>query len=159
MQPYQVAHRKYPRDLLDLWCTPAPPVMEPLPVLDKEPGKLLEHRQLRRHPRLKDTWDTSYSNELGRLCQGIGRGTVGPKKQRIKGTGTFKVIRFNDILFEKRKDICHTRVVCEYRPDKDDPNRTRITIAGGHSLMTFDVSTPTGSLELVKLMINIVISR
>ena len=80
---------------------------------------------------------------------------MGPNKQIIKVTGTFKVVRFNDINFEKRKGICHTRVVCEYRPDKDDPNRTRITIAVGHILVTFDVSTPTGSLELVKLIINI----
>ena len=50
-------------------------------------------------------------------------------------------------------------MVCEYRPDKDEPNRMRITIAGGHILVTFDVSTPTGSLELVKLMINSVLSR
>ena len=82
---------------------------------------------------------------------------MGPKKQRIKGTGTFKVIRFNNIPFEKQKHICHTRVVCEYRPDKDDPIRTHITIAGGHILVPFDGSTPTGSLELVKLMINSVI--
>ena len=83
---------------------------------------------------------------------------MGPKKQRIKGTGTLKVIRFSHIPFEKQKDICHIRVVCEYRPDKDDPNRTCITISGGHILVPFDVSTPTGSLELVKLMINSVIS-
>ena len=84
---------------------------------------------------------------------------MGPKKQIIKGTGTFKVIRFNDIPFEKRKDICHTRVVCEYRPENDDPNRTCTTIAGGLILVTFDVSTPTGSLKLVKLTINSVLSR
>ena len=84
---------------------------------------------------------------------------MGPKNHRIKGTGTFQVIRFNDIPFEKRNDIFHTRVVCEYRPDKDDPNRTRIKIAGGHILVAFDVSTPTGSLELVNLMINSVLSR
>ena len=50
-------------------------------------------------------------------------------------------------------------MVCEYRPDKDGPNRTHITIAGGHILVPFDVSTPTGSLELVKPMINIVLSQ
>ena len=50
-------------------------------------------------------------------------------------------------------------MVCEYRPDKDDPNMTRITIAGGQILVPFDVSTPTGSIELVKLMINSVLSR
>ena len=84
---------------------------------------------------------------------------MSPKKQIIKGTGTFQFICFNDITFEKRKDIFHTRVVCEYCPENDDPNRTRITIVYGHILVTFDVSTPTGSLELVKLMINSVLSR
>ena len=82
-----------------------------------------------------------------------------PKKQIIKVTGTFNVIRFNNIPFEKRKDICHTRGVCEYRPDKYDPNRTRITISGGHILVPFDVSITTGSLELIKLMINSVLPQ
>ena len=81
-----------------------------------------------------------------------------PKKQRIKGTVTFKVIRFNNIPFEKRNNICHTRVVCEYRPDKDDSNRTRITILGGHILIPVVVSNPTGSLELVNMIINSVLS-
>ena len=98
-------------------------------------------------------------NELGRLCQVIGKGTVPPKKQSIKGTGTFKVIRFNDTPFDKQNDTFHTRVVCEYCPDKDDPNMTHITIVGGQILAPFDVSTPTGSLELVQLMINSVLSR
>ena len=35
-------------------------LLESLPVLDEESGKLMEHRQLRRHPRLKGTWETSY---------------------------------------------------------------------------------------------------
>ena len=48
-------------------------------------------------------------------------------------------------------------MVCEYRPEKDDPNRTRITIAGGHILVPFDVSNPTGYLGLVKMMINSVL--
>jgi hypothetical protein len=42
-----------------------------LSVLDSSTGEFLEHRQLRRDPRYKATWDTSYANELERLCQGI----------------------------------------------------------------------------------------
>ena len=83
-----------------------------LPVLDKESGKLLEHRQLHRYPRLKETWDTSYANELSRLCQGIGKGTAGPSHQRVKGTSTFHIIRYDDIPLDKLSDICHTRVLC-----------------------------------------------
>ena len=45
-----------------------------LSVLDPSTGEFLEHRQLRRDPRYKTTWDTSYANELGHLCQEIGSG-------------------------------------------------------------------------------------
>ena len=40
-----------------------------MPVLDQDTGQSLEHRQLRRHPKYKDTWDTSYANELGRYAK------------------------------------------------------------------------------------------
>ena len=42
------------------------------PVMDEETGKVLEFRQFRSHPKYKKIWDTSYANELGRLCQGVG---------------------------------------------------------------------------------------
>ena len=50
-------------------------------------------------------------------------------------------------------------VVCEYRPKKEDPNCTRITLAGGHIKYPGDLGTPTGSLDLVKTIINSVLSR
>ena len=50
-------------------------------------------------------------------------------------------------------------VVCEYRPKKEYPNRTRITLAGGHIQYPENLGTPTGSLDLVKMIINSVISR
>ena len=49
--------------------------------------------------------------------------------------------------------------MCEVRPGKDDPNQTRITVNGGDIYYDGNVATPTGSLELVKLMINSVLSR
>ena len=50
-------------------------------------------------------------------------------------------------------------VVCEYRPQKEDPNRTRITVVGGRIKYPGDLGTPTGSLDLAKMIINSVISR
>ena len=50
-------------------------------------------------------------------------------------------------------------VVCEVKPHKEDPNRTRITVAGSKNCYPRDVGTPTGSLDLVKLIINSVLSR
>jgi hypothetical protein len=50
-------------------------------------------------------------------------------------------------------------VVCEVRPEKDDPDRTRITIGGSRICYPGDVGTNTASLELFKLLLNSVLSR
>ena len=50
-------------------------------------------------------------------------------------------------------------VVCEVKPHKEDPNRTHITVAGSQICYPGDVGTPTGSLDLVKLIINIFMSH
>ena len=147
--PIKAASRQYPAAFLSRLA---------LPVLT-ESGRELNYRQLIRDPHYADVWSTSYANELGRLCQGIGKGAQGPSNQRVEGTDTFRPIRYEDIPKDRRKDICHTMVVCEVRPQKADPNRTRITLAGGHIQYPGDVGTPTGSLDLVKLMINSVLSR
>lgn len=130
-----------------------------LPVYDAASGKMLEHRQLRTHPTHKPTWDTSYANELGRLCQGIGTDADAPDKQRVTGTNTFRPIPYENIPHDRRGDVTYTRVVCEVRPQKDDPNRTRITIGGNRICYPGDTGTKTGSLELVKTLLNSVISR
>ena len=54
----------------------------------------------------------------------------GPLHQRTEGTGTFNIINFDDIPIDRRGEITYTKVVCEYREQKDDHNRTRITIGG-----------------------------
>ena len=49
--------------------------------------------------------------------------------------------------------------MCKVRPPKEDPNRTRITIGGNSIIYPGDVATPTASIKLVKLVINIFLSR
>ena len=49
--------------------------------------------------------------------------------------------------------------LCEVRPGKKDPNRTRITICGTNVCYPGDVGTNTASLEIFKLMINSILSR
>jgi hypothetical protein len=127
-------------------------------VLDQDTGIYLDYKQLRNHPKLGIIWSKSYANELGRLCQGIGSNPTGDKK-RVEGTDTFYVIDFEDIPVDRRKEITYTKVVCKVRPEKDDPDRTRITIGGNRICYPGDVGTRTAPLELVKLMINSVLSR
>jgi hypothetical protein len=71
-----------------------------LAVLNRESGKLLEHRQLRKDPHRKTVWDRSYANEVGRLCQGIGTDKAAGGK-RVAGTNTFHLITFADIPHHK----------------------------------------------------------
>lgn len=128
------------------------------PVLDHETGQSLEHRQLRRHPKYKAVWDKSYANEIGRLCQGVGKHPTMPNKPRVAGTDTMRPINFQDIPRDRISDVAHIRVVCEVRPTKAEPERTRITIGGNTIGYTGDCGTKTGSLETVKLVINSTLS-
>jgi hypothetical protein len=77
----------------------------------------------------------------------------------VEGTNTFFRINYNDIPVTKRKEIFHTSMVCKVRPEKDDPNRTRITIGGIRICYPGNVGTNTASLELIKLLLNSVLSR
>ena len=127
-------------------------------VLDHESGVPMEHRQLRKHPKYKTTWDTSYANELGRLSQGVGKHPTKPNTQRVPGTNSMHPIKYGDIPHDRKSDIAHTRVVCTLRPTKADPERTRITIGGNTINYTDDCGTKTASLETCKLVINSTLS-
>ncbi len=127
-------------------------------VLDQSSGEFLEHLQLRRDPQYKTVWDTSYATKLGRLCQGIGEGPK-PGTKQVDGTNTFFLIDYNNIPAHKKKQICHTKVVCKVRPEKVDPDCIRITIDGSMICYPGDVGTNTASLELIKILLNSVLSR
>jgi hypothetical protein len=61
---------------------------------------------------------------------------------------------------ERRREITYSKVVCKVQPEKGDAtNRTRITIGGNNIAYPGNVGTPTGSIELIKLLINSVLSQ
>jgi hypothetical protein len=87
--------------------TPTMHYQQACPVLDHDTGRTLEHRQLCKDPKFQQTWDRSYANELGRLCQGIGTAAPGPpshanhnptrtlptaNQQCVEGTNTMRPI-------------------------------------------------------------------
>ena len=149
VKPLATSGRRFPLAFLAHWACP---------VVDLDTGQTLEYRQLRAHPKYQAVWNQSYANELGRLCQGIGTGPAA-NSQRVTGTNSFYPIHYEDIPRDRRKEITYTKVVCMHRPQKEDSDRTRITIGGNLICYPGDVSTPTGSLELAKLVFNSVLSR
>ena len=70
-----------------------------------------------------------------------------------------QVIKHGDIPKDRLKEVTYTKVVCKVRPQKGYPNRMRITIGGNRIIHPGEIAIPTTSLELVKLIINSVLSR
>ena len=54
--------------------------------------------------------------------------------------------------------MTYAKIVCNYRPDKADPNRVWNTVGGNRINYPGDCGTPTADLILVKLLLNSVIS-
>eukprot|EP00804_Cyclotella_cryptica_P013559 CCRYP_012916-RA/>CCRYP_012916-RA protein AED:0.34 eAED:0.34 QI:0/-1/0/1/-1/1/1/0/448 len=125
-------------------------VHKALAVLDKCMGKLLNYQQLLRHPVYQGDWTISLANEFGRLALGVGR--------RIKGTDTIRFIRKSDIPQDRHKDVTYRRFVCNVRPEKAKPNRTRFTVRGNRINYPGKVATPTAQMLTAKLLFNSVIS-
>ena len=112
--PVQASQRRYSAKFLQSLAMPA---------LDKNPGQLLQYRQLHKRPKFAHIWNTSYANELGRLCQGIGKFSKGPRQKRVVGANTFRLNKFVDIPQDRRHEIFHFMVFCKIKPHKEDPNR------------------------------------
>jgi hypothetical protein len=119
-------------------------------VLDPKTGKLMEYRHLMAKPEYCEIWGKANANEIGRLAQGL--------DGVVEGTNTFFFKLYQDIPKERRKDVTYAQICCNYRPEKEDPHRVRITVGGDRINYPFDVGTPTADMLLVKLLFNSIIS-
>ena len=136
VSPRQLSQRTFPKEVLNA-------------VLNRDTGELMEMRHLLRNPKYSELWGKSYTKELGRLAQGI---------PGMKGTDTIVFIKYEDIPLDRRRHVTYGKTVVSYRPEKDDPNRTRLTVGGNRIMYPGDVSTPTVEMMTVKMHLNSVIS-
>ena len=72
-----------------------------------------------KNPKYSKLYGQSYAKELGQLAQGI------PGK--VTGTNTMFFINKSE---DRWRDITYGRVVVNYRPEKDDPYQTWLTVGG-----------------------------
>ena len=88
--------------------------------------------------------------DVGRLAQGL--------PGIVEGNGTLNFIFKNEIPPDRFKDVTYARIVCNYRLEKKDPNRCRITVGANMTNYPGDCGTPTAYLLTVKLLLDGVIS-
>ncbi len=120
-------------------------------IIDPDTGASMEYRHLIKSPRHQTAWSTSFANELDRLAQGA----LG----RVTGTDTIFFIDHSKIPDDRRGDVTYGRIVVLHRPEKTEPNRTRLTVGGNLIDYPGDVSTPTADTTTAKMVINSTISR
>ena len=119
-------------------------------VLGGNMGEMLEYCHLITCPKYKEVWGNAYGKEIGRLAQGI------PGK--VEGTNTLFFVDKSEVPADRFKYVTRDRIVCNVRPEKDDPNRVRVTVMGNLINHPDDNSTPTADLLVVKILLNSVIS-
>ncbi len=75
----------------------------------------------------------------------------------MNGTDTIVFIKYNKIPLDRRRHITYRKMVVTYRPEKDNPNQTRLTVGGNWIVHHVDVSTPMFKMMTVKMHLNSVI--
>ena len=89
------------------------------------------------------------ANEFGRLMAGLPRG--------IKGTNTMSFIRKDEV--PQGRMVTYARFCCDFRPQKSEPHRCRITVGGDRTDYIGEVSTKTADLTTIKCLLNSVVSK
>jgi hypothetical protein len=82
-------------------------------------GKEMDYSALMKDPHLQPLWTRGFGNECGRLFQGI---------KDIPGTDTFFFATLKNI--PKDRKITYGKIVCDYKPHKQEKERVRLTIGG-----------------------------
>ena len=102
-------------------------------------------------PLLKKFWVPAMSKELHRLAQGKEGVTI--------GTNTIFFLSHDKIRrILKDRVVTYARIVIDHRPQKDNPNRVRITVGGNLIDYPYELTTRTADMVSNKIMWNSIIS-
>ena len=105
-----------------------------------------------RDPILCKIWTAAMGKEFGNMAQG-------DKKTGTKGTNSIFVMTHEQIKNIPRDCVVtYARLVVDYRPQKEDPNRVRMTAGGNLIAYPGELTTRTADISTAKILWNSVIS-
>jgi hypothetical protein len=112
-------------------------------VVHPTTGKQMEYMALMNDPYLQPLWKRGFSNEAGRLFQGI---------HDIPDTNTCFFVELTNI--PKGRKIKYGKIVCDYKPHKNERERVRLTVGSDGLDYSGDVATSTADITTFKILIN-----
>ena len=118
-------------------------------IWDEELHKWMAYRDFIKHPNptIKARWIQAGINEFARLTQGY---------NDMDGLNVVTFICRNEV--PEGKQATYARYVVDYRPEKDEPWRLRITCGGDKLDYNGDTTTHSASMETIKLQLNDIVS-
>jgi hypothetical protein len=123
------------------------------PVVHPITGETIDkYEKLANDPIMRDVWTTAFGKELGSLAQG-------DNKTGAAGTDTVFFMNHDEIKnIPKDRTVTYACVVVDYRPQKQDPNRVRITVGGNLIDYPGELTTRTADLVTSKILWNSIVS-
>jgi hypothetical protein len=112
-------------------------------IIDNETGNMLEYRHLVKKESTRALWETIFANKIGQLFKGI---------QHLKGTNTCFFICKDEFLLDKQPT--YGGICCNFFPQKEEQQCTRLTIGGNHVNYPSNKAMPTANLTTAKLLNN-----
>ncbi len=112
---------------------------------------ITKYNKLMNDPALKDLWVPAMSKKLHQLAQGKENVTI--------GTNTIFFLSHAEIrCIPKDRTVMYACIVINHRPQKDDPNRLRITVGGNLIKYPYKLTTRMADMVSAKIMWNSVVS-
>ncbi len=123
------------------------------PVTHPVTGKTItKYNELIPDPITRQVWSRAFGTEFGNLAQG-------DNVTNTPGTDSIFVMTHEQILrILHNRTVTYTRIVVDYRPQKADPNRVRLTVGGNLIDYPGELTTHTADLTTTKMLWNSVIS-
>jgi hypothetical protein len=124
------------------------------PMVHPTTGETItSYKWLMNDPETAEIWQTAFGKDFGGMTQG-------DNKTEHAGTNSVLIMTHSEINIAMKAGHkwTYARVVVNYRPQKEDPNRIQIAVRG--KLITYkgDTSTRTADLTTSKLLQNSVLS-
>jgi hypothetical protein len=118
------------------------------PMVHPNTGETItSYKRLMNDPETAEIWQTAFGKDLGRMAQGDNKtGQAGTNSVFIMTHGEI------NIAMKAGHKWTYPRVVIDYCPQKEDPNRIQIAVGGNLITYKGGTSTRTADLTMSKLL-------